>query len=79
MDVEPMGKSQGTATFQVGRDFGFVYIGLFFIGDQDHGHVSSCYGFGHRFYLQAGGTGCIGGFAAFVQADDHFHAAFFQV
>ena len=79
MDVEAMGKSQGAATLQVGSDFGFVYVGLLFIRDQDHGHISCSHGFRHSLDFQAGGTGHIGGFAAFVQANHHIDAAFFQV
>ena len=79
MDVEAMGKSQGAAALQVGSDFGFVYIGLFFIRDQDHGHIGGCNGFRNGLDFQAGGTGHSGRFAAFVQADHHIDAAFFQV
>ena len=74
-----MGKSQGAAALQVGSDFGFVHIGLFFIRDQDHGHISGSYCFCNGLHFQAGGTGHIGGFAAFVQAHHHIDTAFFQV
>lgn len=74
-----MGERQGAAVLQVRPDFGPVYVGLFFIGDEDHGHIGFPDGFGDGPDRQARLAGRFGGPAALIQADHHVDAAFLQV
>lgn len=79
MHVEAVGESQGAAVLQVRADFRLIYVSLFFIGDEDHGHIGFLDGLGDGLDRQARLARRFDGFAALVQADHHVDAAFLQV
>ena len=78
VNIEAVGKRQGCAIFQVGRDFVFVNQRLVFIGQQNHHHIRRFGGFGNGAHVKT----CRHRFVprcALAQAHHHVYAAVFQV
>ena len=79
VDIEAVGKGQGTARSEVIPDFVFIYVGLFFIGNKDHGDVRTGDGFGDGLDGKTGFTGFFCRFAPFIEADGDIDPAVAEV
>ena len=79
VDIKAVGKSQGTARSEVVPDFVFIYVGLFFIGNENHGDIRSGDGFGDSLDCKTGLTGFFRRFTAAVEADSDIDAAVAEI
>ena len=74
-----MGKSQRGTGFQISGNLVFINLGLFFVGNQNHGNIGRGHRFGHRQDLKAFLFGLGLGFAALVKSDNNFNSTVAEI